>query len=175
MPARSMTWATARCPISRYGVCSRCRSASIIEFSKCVRRHQVTKELGSPLQPFALRNGVAIAVKPPCMSTTVPYWSNMQALTLVLMESMLIASPSQRLHTEAAEQFAVGGILRIGGGQQRITDEDRIRAGKEAQRLHLVGHGGTAGGEPHERGRHHDARQRHDADELDRPDGIGLG
>src|ERR1700750_482283 len=85
MPARSITWATARWPISRYGVCSRCNSASIIEFSKWVRRHRVTKELGLPVHPFAFRNGVAIATSPPCMSTTVPYWSNMQALTLFLM------------------------------------------------------------------------------------------
>src|SRR6202012_3367807 len=110
-----MTNDTARSPISRYGVCSRCRSASIIEFSKCVRRHQVTKELASPLQPFSFRNGVAIAVNPPCMSTTVPYWSNMQALTLFLTASMLIPPPSQCLDAETAEQLAIGGILRIAG------------------------------------------------------------
>jgi hypothetical protein len=39
-------------PISRYGVCCWCSSASIIEFSKCVRRHQVTNEFGLPVQPF---------------------------------------------------------------------------------------------------------------------------
>src|SRR6516162_2623916 len=91
MPARSMTWATARWPISRYGVCARCSSASIIEFSKWVRRHQVTNALGSPLQPLAFRNGAAIATSPPCMSTTVPYWSNMQTLTVFLMSSWLTA------------------------------------------------------------------------------------
>src|SRR5215471_13120846 len=91
MPARSRTKATERWPISRYEVCWRCSSASIIEFSKWVRRHQVTKELGSPLQPFAFRNGAAIATSPPCMSTTVPYWSNMQTLTLFLMSSWLTA------------------------------------------------------------------------------------
>src|SRR5262249_24316272 len=39
MPQRSMTYETARCPICRYGVCPRSHNASIIEFSKCVRRH----------------------------------------------------------------------------------------------------------------------------------------
>src|SRR5215472_1202095 len=80
MPARSRTKATERWPISRYEVCSRCSSASIIEFSKWVRRHHVTKELGSPCQPFAARKGAAASVNPVCMSTTVPYWSNMQTL-----------------------------------------------------------------------------------------------
>ena len=75
-----MTNETARCPISRYGVWSLCSSASIMEFSKCVRRHHVTKEFGLPDQPLAFRNGVATSTRPPCMSTTVPYWSNMQTL-----------------------------------------------------------------------------------------------
>src|SRR4029077_16907205 len=60
MPQRSITNETARCPISRYGVCSRSHSASIIEFSKCVRRHQVTKLFGFPSQPFFFRKGVAV-------------------------------------------------------------------------------------------------------------------
>src|SRR5713226_2997190 len=81
IPARSSTKETERWPISRYGVCSLWSSASIIEFSKCVRRHQVTNELGSPVQPLALRYGVTASVSPVCMSTTVPYWSNMQILT----------------------------------------------------------------------------------------------
>src|SRR4051795_8771405 len=53
-----------------------------MEFSKCVRRHQVTKAFGSPVQPLALRNGAAASRKPPCISTTVPYWSNMHSLIL---------------------------------------------------------------------------------------------
>ncbi len=73
MPARSITKSSARSPISRYGVWSRPSSESIIEFSKCVRRHQVTNASGRPVQPFARRNGVAAATSPPCMSTTVPY------------------------------------------------------------------------------------------------------
>ena len=80
MPARSITKETARSPISRYDVCSRPSKASIIEFSKCVRRHQVTKAFGMPVQFFDLRNGVATSTSPDCMSTTVPYWSNMQTL-----------------------------------------------------------------------------------------------
>src|SRR5476651_2299451 len=52
-----------------------------MEFSKWVRRHQVTKALGSPPQPLAWRKPVAKSRKPPCMSTTVPYWSNMHSLT----------------------------------------------------------------------------------------------
>src|SRR5215469_2234485 len=88
MPARSRTKATERWPISRYEVCSRCRSASIIEFSKWVRRHHVTKELGSPRHPFAARNGAAASRNPVCMSTTVPYWSNMQTLIEVFHSSV---------------------------------------------------------------------------------------
>src|SRR5947209_20553404 len=59
---------------------SRCSKASIIEFSKWVRRHQVTKAFGSPVHRLAFRNGAATSRRPPCMSTTVPYWSNMQSL-----------------------------------------------------------------------------------------------
>ena len=76
MPARRMTCATARCPICRYDVWPRSQSESIIESSKCVRRHQVTKRCGSPLQPLPARNGITASVSPPCMSTMVPYWSN---------------------------------------------------------------------------------------------------
>ena len=76
-----MTFATARCPICRYDVCPRSQSESIIESSKCVRRHQVTKRCGSPLQPLPARNGVTAAVRPPCMSTMVPYWSNTRVVT----------------------------------------------------------------------------------------------
>src|SRR5712672_3357404 len=96
MPARPRTKATERWPISRYEVCSRCRSASIIEFSKWVRRHHVTKELGSPSHPFAARKGAAASVNPVCMSTTVPYWSNMQTLMEALTSSActIAVSPS---------------------------------------------------------------------------------
>src|SRR5215467_2885068 len=80
MPQRSITNETARCPICRYGVCPRSHSASIIEFSKCVRRHQVTKLFGLPSQPLRLRNGVTASVSPFCISTMVPYWSNASAL-----------------------------------------------------------------------------------------------
>ena len=69
----------ARCPICRYGVCPRSHSASIIEFSKCVRRHQVTKLLASPASPF-LKNSAPASVRPFCMSTMVPYWSNTSTL-----------------------------------------------------------------------------------------------
>ena len=51
---------------------SRPSNASIIEFSKCVQRHQVTKLLGSPGQFLAFRNGVAAPTRPDCISTTVP-------------------------------------------------------------------------------------------------------
>src|SRR5262245_56984877 len=50
-----------------------------MEFSKCVRRHQVTKLPGLPSQPLPLRNGVTASVRPFCMSTMVPYWSNASA------------------------------------------------------------------------------------------------
>src|SRR5471030_1823873 len=52
-----------------------------MEFSKWVRRHQVTKALGSPAQPLAWRKPAAKSRNPACMSTTVPYWSNMHSLT----------------------------------------------------------------------------------------------
>src|SRR6516165_11789661 len=75
-----MTYETARCPICRYGVCPRSHNASVIEFSKCVRRHQVTKLFGFPSQPFCFRNGVTASVRPVCISTMVPYWSNASTL-----------------------------------------------------------------------------------------------
>src|SRR6516164_2354701 len=65
----------------------RCRSASIIEFSKWVLRHHVTKELGLPCHPFLARKEAAALVNPVCMSTTVPYWSNMQTLMEALTSS----------------------------------------------------------------------------------------
>src|SRR5262249_50416964 len=80
MPQRSMTYETARYPICRYGVCPRSHNASIIEFSKCVRRHQVTKLFGFPSQPFCFRKGVTASVRPVCISTMVPYWSNASTL-----------------------------------------------------------------------------------------------
>src|SRR5262249_50132435 len=63
-----------------YGVWPRSDRASIIEFSKWVRRHQVTKLLGLPAQPLFWRNGVTASVSPFCMSTIVPYWSNTSTL-----------------------------------------------------------------------------------------------
>src|SRR6266566_5112876 len=54
----------------------RSHKESIIEFSKCVRRHQVTNRFGSPPQPFCSSKGATASVSPFCMSTTVPYWSN---------------------------------------------------------------------------------------------------
>src|SRR5262249_38719092 len=68
----------------------RCKSASIIEFSKCVRRHHVTSESGFPLQPLRFRNGVTASVRPFCISTTVPYWSNMQTLICDLSASLTL-------------------------------------------------------------------------------------
>jgi hypothetical protein len=56
-------------------------NASIIEFSKWVLRHQVTNEFALPVHPLLFRKGAATSVRPECMSTTVPYWSNMQILT----------------------------------------------------------------------------------------------
>src|SRR5512147_2334635 len=54
-----------------------------MEFSKCVRRHHVTNESGFPVQPLFSSQGVTACVRPFCMSTTVPYWSNMQTLILL--------------------------------------------------------------------------------------------
>src|SRR6185503_13147375 len=87
IPARSSVYATARCPISRYGVCSLCSSASIIGFSKCVRRHQVTNASARPFHPLDLKYGATTSVRPVCMSTSVPYWSNRQTLTCALSAS----------------------------------------------------------------------------------------
>src|SRR5687768_16784648 len=58
-----------------------------MEFSKWVRRHQVTNASGRPGQPLSLKYGVTTSVRPFCMSTTVPYWSNMQTLIFALSAS----------------------------------------------------------------------------------------
>src|SRR5688500_15357746 len=133
MPARSIVYATAACPISRYGVCPLCRSASIIEFSKCVRRHHVTNEPGFPLQPFAWRNGAAISVRPFCMSTTVPYWSNMTTLIFCVSSSALaiavIVSTGLLPETRCLRQrrewntYVVGPLGRIGLGRTPARED----------------------------------------------------
>src|SRR4030095_5174072 len=66
------------------------RACSDLEFSKCVRRHQVTKASGRPLHPFFVRYGVTASVRPFCMSTTVPYWSNMHTLIVCLSTSAAV-------------------------------------------------------------------------------------
>jgi hypothetical protein len=114
MPERSITKLTARWPISRYGVCPRPHSASIIEFSKWVRRHQVTKLSGLPAQPLRLRNGVTAATRPPCISTMVPYWSKTNARTSRFMTSArstefrprYLCRPMPGLETTQAVPFA---------------------------------------------------------------------
>src|SRR6266542_6859280 len=107
MSQRSMTNETARCPICRYGVCPRSHSASIIELSKCVRRHQVTKLFGLPAQRLFCRNGVTASVSPFCMSTIVPYWSKISTLISRLMISARsmagISSPSSFLNHDVAD------------------------------------------------------------------------
>src|SRR6516164_6651184 len=91
-----MTYETARCPICRYGVCPRSHSASIIEFSKCVRRHQVTKLFGFPSQPFRFKKGVTASVSPCCISTMVPYWSKVRTFISRLKTSSMPVSSNKQ-------------------------------------------------------------------------------
>src|SRR6516165_9246015 len=98
-----MTYETARCPICRYDVCPRSHNASIIEFSKCVRRHQVTKLFGFPCQPFRSKKGVTVSVSPFCISTMVPYWSNVSTLVSRLRTSDV--SVMFRSHRMKVAQF----------------------------------------------------------------------
>ena len=61
-------------------------------------------------------------------------------------------------------------ILRDGAvrrRQQFVSEENRVRAGGEAQRLRLVAHLRASGGNAHDRLRHQDARDRDDADEFE--------
>ena len=49
-----------------------------------------------------------------------------------------------RFDTKAAEQRRIMVFAGIAGRQQRVTDEDRIGAGEQAQGLQLIGHRGAA-------------------------------
>src|SRR5262249_23813991 len=70
-----------------------------------VRRHQVTNALGLPAHPFFARKGATTAVSPPCMSTTVPYWSNMQPFTvsLIAAATVLIVIAPRAIAAEAQQ------------------------------------------------------------------------
>ena len=135
MPQRSMTNETARCPICRYGVCPRSHSASIIEFSKCVRRHQVTKLLGFPSQPFRFRKGVTASSNPFCISTMVPYWSNVSTLTSRLRTSSVsVMLRSARVKVRIAgyrigKEFCSGSIAAdaVRELQRRMSGAPRKR------------------------------------------------
>src|SRR3954463_1934168 len=45
-----------------------------------------------PFQPLALRKSIATSQSPVCMSTTVPYWSNMQTVMLRLISAGSVTS-----------------------------------------------------------------------------------
>ena len=60
------------------------------------------------------------------------------------------------------------GRRRVRRGQQLRPVEDRVGAGEETQRLHLVGHVLAPGRQPHHRARHRDARDRDGAHEVER-------
>src|SRR5215813_4689762 len=136
MPARSSTQSTDRWPISRYDVCSRCSRVSIIEFSKCVRRHQVTNAWGSPVQPFARRYGAATSVRPVCMSTTVPYWSNIQTWTRSRSSATVAGGTALSRHDPTVlrhealprrKRCVLGGVdqgRRIGVNEAPVVDDD---------------------------------------------------
>ncbi|MPL79159.1 hypothetical protein SDC9_25034 [bioreactor metagenome] len=76
------------------------------------------------------------------------------------------------MQAEPSEQVPILPRRRIAGGQQLVAHEDRICARKEAERLQLVAHLRAPGRQPHDRGRHQDAGQRHDPHQregIDRP------
>src|SRR5215472_13645510 len=102
-----MTYETARCPICRYGVCPRSHNASIIEFSKCVRRHQVTKLFGFPSQPFRFKKGVTASVSPCCISTMVPYWSKVRTFISRLKTSSMLVSSNNVKDRVCSRMFPV--------------------------------------------------------------------
>src|SRR5215467_13987209 len=102
-----MTYETARCPICRYGVCPRSHNASIIEFSKCVRRHQVTKLFGFPSQPFRFKKGVTASVSPCCISTMVPYWSKVRTFISRLKTSSMPVSSNNVKDRVCSRMFPV--------------------------------------------------------------------
>src|SRR5215467_2802354 len=102
-----MTYETARCPICRYGVCPRPHNASIIEFSKCVRRHQVTKLFGFPSQPFHFKKGVTASVSPCCISTMVPYWSKVRTFISRLKTSSMPVSSNNVKDRVCSRMFPV--------------------------------------------------------------------
>ena len=60
------------------------------------------------------------------------------------LKAGLFQARSERLQSQPPKQLPVGLVLRIAGRQQGVADEDRIRPCKEAERLHLVGHGRAA-------------------------------
>ena len=71
-----------------------------MEFSKCVRRHQVTKAPGRPAHPFSFKYGVTTSVRPFCMSTTVPYWSNMHTVIFAFSSFAAMSVTHQKIQRE---------------------------------------------------------------------------
>lgn len=77
----------------------------------------------------------------------------------------LIDSGQAGRDAEPVQQVRVAIALRVLRGQERVADEDRIRAGKKAQRLQFIGHILPSSGQPHDALRHHDPSGRHQADQ----------
>ncbi len=80
-----------------------------------------------------------------------------------------------RPQPQPLEQPPVRVRGRVGRREQPFAVEDRVRPGEEAQRLELVAHRLAAGGEPHERPRHQDARHRDRPHEVEGVDRLGVG
>lgn len=72
-----------------------------------MRRHQVTNLPGSPCQPLDARNGVTNSVNPVCISTTVPYWSNVRTFTSRLSRSISAILPPLSFCKNEHEKFLV--------------------------------------------------------------------
>lgn len=87
-------------------------------------------------------------------TTAIPQWSlSIKSKSPTLRIAKRAQSACQptllaetRLDAETIQQVRVAYSLRVLCGQQHVADENRVRAGDEAQRLQLVGHVLTAGG-----------------------------
>lgn len=81
----------------------------------------------------------------------------------------------QVVQAEAIEQREVVVLVGVRRGEEFVAEENRVRAGEIAERLHLVAHLGAPGGEADHRLRHQDARGGDGADEFKRVHELLLG
>src|SRR5690606_13960777 len=96
-----------------------------------------------------------------------PAACSISAATGALRACIVRLPLSDRLQPETLEKPLVVAGLRVVGGQEPLTVEDRVRAGHEAQCLQLVAHLLTPGRQAHDARRHRDAADRDGAYELE--------